>query len=293
MFPTESEPIETEGRRWKYGEDAEYALCAGQRQDDGDEPRRAEGRADPRAGGAGDADGRRYVGDRGESRAPDGHQVRRGPRGQRDEADLTEGNENPDAKCVGVSCVITANIKPSPRGEGGPPQAVGEVLRHVKEPLNKSLRASAGSFSACRCQIPLDVAMLRLRGLFLDSRKNPSTDARIDLISGSLMSKHFRHRQPSYEFLGGKSYAEKHQYHLWECKDYRAGLKKDNLYNGYASACGWPWFPTRNEDSLLPLQEAPGFFLQAVLVNGVLGYETGNDGFGTTPGTMPTTIFFH
>ena len=56
----------------------------------------------------------------------------------------------------------------------------------IKEPLNKSLRASAGSFSACRCQIPLDVAMLRLRGLFLDSRKNPSTDARIDLISVSL-----------------------------------------------------------------------------------------------------------
>ena len=58
--------------------------------------------------------------------------------------------------------------------------------RGLKEPLNKSLRASAGSFSACRCQIPLDVAMLRLRGLFLDSRKNPSTDARIDLISVSL-----------------------------------------------------------------------------------------------------------
>ncbi len=56
----------------------------------------------------------------------------------------------------------------------------------VKETLNKSLRASAGSFSDCRCQIPLDVAMLRLRGLFLASRKNPSTDARIDLISVSL-----------------------------------------------------------------------------------------------------------
>jgi hypothetical protein len=31
--------------------------------------------------------------------------------------------------------------------------------------------------------------MLRLRGLFLDSRKNPSTDARIDLISVSLKVK--------------------------------------------------------------------------------------------------------
>ena len=60
------------------------------------------------------------------------------------------------------------------------------ILLSVKEPLNKSLRASAGTFSACRRQIPLDVAMLRLRGLFLDSRKNPSTNARIDLISVSL-----------------------------------------------------------------------------------------------------------
>ena len=57
----------------------------------------------------------------------------------------------------------------------------------IKESLNKSLRTSVGSFSDCRCQIPLDVAMLRLRGLFLDSRKNPSTDARIDLISASFI----------------------------------------------------------------------------------------------------------
>ena len=42
--------------------------------------------------------------------------------------------------------------------------------------------ADAETFSACRRQIPLDVALLRLRVLFLDSRKNPSTDARIDLI---------------------------------------------------------------------------------------------------------------
>ena len=60
------------------------------------------------------------------------------------------------------------------------------TITHVKEPLNKSLRASAGSFSDCRRQIPLDVAMLRLRVLFLDSRKNLSSDARIDLISDSL-----------------------------------------------------------------------------------------------------------
>ena len=53
------------------------------------------------------------------------------------------------------------------------------------EPLNKSLRTSAGSFSDCRRQIPFDVAMLRLRVLFLVSRKNLSTDARIDLISDS------------------------------------------------------------------------------------------------------------
>ena len=59
--------------------------------------------------------------------------------------------------------------------------------------------ADAETFSACRRQIPLDVAMLRLRGLFLDSRKNPSTDARIDLISVSL--KNVRLQEGSARFF--------------------------------------------------------------------------------------------
>ena len=38
---------------------------------------------------------------------------------------------------------------------------------NIKEALNKSLHALAGSFPVMLCQMTLDVAMLRLRALFL------------------------------------------------------------------------------------------------------------------------------
>ena len=60
------------------------------------------------------------------------------------------------------------------------------LIQILEEPLNKSPRTPAGSFSDCRCQSPLDVAMLRLRVLFLAIRKNPSAGSRLDLFSDSL-----------------------------------------------------------------------------------------------------------
>ena len=51
--------------------------------------------------------------------------------------------------------------------EGIPAIGPKDNIQDFKEALNKSLHALAGTFSVMLCQMPLDVAMLRLRAIFL------------------------------------------------------------------------------------------------------------------------------